>query len=37
MSHDTPNIVADNHVAKVMNASPEKQDTPIESNRILPL
>ena len=23
MSHDTPNIVADNHVAQVMNASPE--------------
>ena len=23
MSHDTPNIVADNHIAQVMNASPE--------------
>ena len=23
MSHDTPNIVADNHAAQFMNASPE--------------
>ena len=23
MSHDTPIIVADNHIAQVMNASPE--------------
>ena len=36
MSHDMPDIVADNHIAQVMSASLE-QDAPIESNEISPL